>query len=84
MANIIGEFASSLKESVPHNAVGMVDALKLIQDNILRSRRVLKDLVTSHFHAIDEIKKDSHRVVQPEVTSSWEDVYDECGSAKGK
>ncbi|KAG4429175.1 hypothetical protein IFR05_015341 [Cadophora sp. M221] len=81
---IINDFTEALMTSTDGIDPAINEAIRLLRENILGLRAIMKNSGADIFRDIGEASKNAHRLVQPEVLSSWEDVYEQCGSDKGK
>ena len=77
------DFCAALKTSTRCICPAMVQAVGLLEENLLRSHRGLKQHIEEIFAEIDTAKKDSHRLVKPIVQDAWEKVYIKCGKEGG-
>ncbi|KAL2062154.1 hypothetical protein VTL71DRAFT_6420 [Oculimacula yallundae] len=80
---VINEFAERLLDPANNFDPAINEAIHLLKENVLRLGTILKNSGADVFAGVIEASKNAHRLVEPEVLSSWEDVYEMCGAEKG-
>ena len=81
---LIVEFVDSITASAQDVHETINEALQSLQENLLGVKTVLKNAAAEMFQGVKIAAKEAHRLVKPEVLSSWESTYATCGITKGK
>ena len=81
---LIAEFVDSITASAHDVHETINEALQSLRENLLGVKTVLKNAAAEMFEGVKLAAKEAHRLVKPEVLSSWESTYATCGAAKGK
>ena len=81
---LIAEFVDSITASGQEIHETINEALQSLRENLLGVKTVLKKAAAEMFEGVKLAAKEAHRLVKPEVLSSWESTYATCGAAKGK
>jgi hypothetical protein len=81
---LIAEFVDSVTASAKDVHETINEALQSLRENLLGVKTVLKNAAAEMFEGVKLAAKEAHRLVKPEVLSSWESTYVTCGATKGK
>ena len=81
---LIADFIEPILTSARDIHPAIHEGLQSLRGNILDLRTVLKEEATAIFEDINNAAKEAHRAVEPEVVSSWEDIFEQCGEECGK
>ena len=81
---LIAEFVDSITASAQDVHETINEALQSLRENLLGVKTVLKNATAEMFEGVKLAAKEAHRLVKPEVLSSWESTYATCGATKGK
>lgn len=81
---LIAEFVDSITASAQDVHETINEALQSLRENLLGVKTVLKNAAAEMFQGVKIAAKEAHRLVKPEVLSSWESTYATCGTTKGK
>ncbi len=81
---LIADFVDSVTASAQDVHETINEALQSLRENLLGVKTVLKNAAAEIFEGVKLAAKEAHRLLKPEVLSSWESTYATCGATKGK